>query len=87
MMRDIIIKPAELRAEPKSWTDAYRAFLKSRDESFGLKVLPLALMGIVPIALANDVLLPFIGVIDNIPTSLLVLFTVWRTWTRVKTYR
>jgi hypothetical protein len=71
----------------RSWIDAYKLFLKSREESFGLKILPLVAAGLVPAALADDVLLPFIGFIDDIPTSLFVAFVAWRTWRRVRLYR
>ena len=86
MNGQIIRKPAGATAS-RSWIDAYKQFLKNPRESFGLKVLPLVAMGVVPAALATDVLLPFIGIIDNIPTSLFVLFVIWRTWKQVKNYR
>lgn len=73
--------------EQHSWTDAYKLFLKSPSESFGIKVLPLVLLGVVPIVFADNILLPFVGLIDDIPTSLLVIFTVFRTWSRVREYR
>jgi hypothetical protein len=52
-----------------------------------VKLLPLIALGIVPLSMADDLLLPFIGVADDIPTALIVLFAVFRTWQRVRKYR
>jgi hypothetical protein len=79
-------KPRPSQAVQKTWFEAYKQFLTSRDESLGLKLLPLAALGIVPVAVADEII-PFIGMLDDIPTALLVGFIAWRTWLRVKTYR
>lgn len=87
MNGQIAHKPASGASASRSWLDAYKQFLMNRQESFGLKVLPLVALGILPAALADDVLLPFVGFLDDIPTSLFMAFVVWRTWRRVKEYR
>lgn len=79
--------PTRVRPLPRTWLQAYLKFLTNSNEHLGLKLLPLAIMGLLPIAVADDVLLPFLGMADNIPMSVLIAFTVWRTWTRVRTYR
>lgn len=88
-MKDIVVKPAETRVrdESRTWVQAYIKFLTNPREHLGLKLLPLALLGLLPIAVADDILLPFLGLADNIPMWILVAFTVWRTWLRVKDYR
>jgi hypothetical protein len=77
----------EARVRPRSWGEAYRLFLMNPRESLGVKVLPLVALGVVPISMASDVLLPVIGLADNIPTAILVMFAALRTWQRVRTYR
>jgi hypothetical protein len=62
-------------------------FLMNPREPLGIKLLPLAVLGLVPLSIADDFLIPFLGVADNIPTSLLVLFTAFQTWRRVRPYR
>lgn len=87
MNGQIVQKSSSSGAVSRGWMDAYKRFLTNPKESFGLKVLPLVALGVVPAALADDVLLPFVGFLDDIPTSLFVAFVVWRTWRRVKDYR
>lgn len=74
-------------AVQRSWGQAYRAFLMNPKELLSVKLLPLIALGVLPISMATDVLLPVIGMVDNIPTALLVLFAVGKTWQRVRTYR
>jgi hypothetical protein len=79
----------ERQAAPRqrSWFEAYRMFLMNPRELLNVKLLPLIALGIVPLSMADDMLLPFIGVADDIPTALIVLFAVFRTWQRVRKYR
>lgn len=88
-MKDLTVRPttATTRDEPRTWAQAYLRFLMNPSEHLGLKLLPLALIGLVPIAVADDLLVPFLGLADNIPMWILASFTIWRTWLRVKTYR
>lgn len=88
-MSELITRPAptRVRDEPRTWTQAYIKFLTNPTEHLGLKLLPLAILGLVPIAVADDILLPFLGMADNIPMWVLIGFTVWRTWLRVRRYR
>jgi len=83
--------PAKRQPAPaipqRSWASAYLKFLLNPAESLGLKLLPLVVIGVVPAELAGDVLLPFLAVIDGVPTALFALFVLWRTWLRVRTYR
>jgi hypothetical protein len=71
----------------RSWLEAYRAFLLNPRELLNVKLLPLIVLGIVPLSMADDLLLPFLGVVDDIPTALIVAFAVIRTWQRVRKYR
>jgi hypothetical protein len=71
----------------RTWAEAYRAFLLNPRELLTVKLLPLIAMGILPLSMADDVLLPFIGVADDIPTAIIVGFVVLRTWQRVRRYR
>ena len=88
-MSDLTVRPTptRVREEPRTWVQAYIKFLTNPAEHLGLKMLPLAIMGLVPIAVADDILLPLMGMADNIPMWILTAFTVWKTWTRVRTYR
>ncbi len=87
MANQLTTQPTQARVMMKSWGEAYKSFLKSPDESFGLKILPLIALGVLPLSLADDILVPFLGIADDIPTSLLILFTVFRTWQRVRHHR
>jgi hypothetical protein len=78
---------ARPRTQQRSWFEAYRMFLMNPRELLNVKLLPLIALGIVPLSMADDLLLPFIGVADDIPTALIVLFAVFRTWQRVRKYR
>lgn len=71
----------------RTWVEAYRAFLLNPRELLTVKLLPLIAMGILPLSMADDVLLPFIGVADDIPTAIIMGFVVLRTWQRVRHYR
>jgi hypothetical protein len=77
----------EAPPQRRSWPEAYRMFLMNPRELLNVKLLPLMLLGIVPLSLADDVLLPIIGVADDIPTALLVVYVVVRTWHQVRKYR
>lgn len=86
-MTDTAMSRPTARVRTRSWGEAYKLFLKSPRELLSVKLLPLIALGIVPLSVASDLLLPFVGVIDNIPTSLFVMFTIFQTWRRVRTYR
>ena len=44
-------------------------------------------MGLLPITMADDILLPFFGMVDNIPMTILVMYIAVRTWMRVRVYK
>lgn len=71
----------------RSWPAAYLEFIKNPRENRVLKMMPLALVGIIPLSVIDDFLIPFIGVADDLPTSVLVLVVLFLTWRRVKIYR
>jgi hypothetical protein len=80
-------RPNQTNTTTRSWFDAYRAFLLNPHENITTKLLPLAVVGIIPLSFLDDLILPFAGVLDDIPTVLLVLFAAFKTWQRVRTYR
>ena len=71
----------------RSWLSAYGAFLRSPQEHRVAKLIPLALMGIVPLSILDDLLIPVYGVIDDLPTSILAIVVVIYTAKRVNKYR
>jgi hypothetical protein len=89
--QNLMPKPMEPRprevAGTRTWFEAYKLFLMNKDERLGLKLLPLVALGILPAALADDILLPFLGLADNVPMAILVMFIAVRTWMRVRLYR
>ena len=82
-----IVSPKGRPAKGGSWMQAYMMFLKNPSESRALKMMPLVLLGLVPVTVLDDLVLPGIGLIDNVPTSLVVIVVGVLTWLRVKSYR
>jgi hypothetical protein len=87
VMADVIVHEPNQTTVQRSWSEAYLKFLSSGRENIFLKIAPLALVGIIPLSILDDVLLPIIGVADDIPTSILVAAIVALTWNRVRKYR
>lgn len=89
MSTNLVARPRTARPDGKTrgWFDAYRAYLMNPHERIGTKLLPLAALGLIPLSIVDDLLLPFVGVMDDIPTALLVLFAIFRTWQKVRAYR
>ncbi len=87
MTTSTLTQASPARVRKRSWFEAYRMFLRNPKEMLGLKLLPLVALGWVPISMADDFLLPLIGLADDIPTTLFVGFVIVRTWWRVRTYR
>jgi hypothetical protein len=73
--------------QQRSWLEASQLFLMNPRELLNVKLLPLIALGVVPLSMADDLLLPILGVADDIPTVLLVAYVVFRTWQRVRRYR
>ena len=71
----------------RGWPGAYVAFLRSPHESRILKLMPLALIGVVPLSIVDDFLLPVVGIADDIPTWIVTLIVVGMTAWKVKRYR
>jgi hypothetical protein len=82
-----LTKPIVTPTTKNSWPKAYFRFLKNPEERLGTKLLPLVAVGIIPVSLVEDVVLPFLAVIEFVPTSLFIIFTLFRTWQRVRLYR
>ncbi len=70
----------------RSWPEAYKAFLLSRDESFILKIAPIALVFGSPEILASN-LIPIIGEIADIGGLGLATVVTIRTLSAVQKYR
>ena len=89
MPTNLVARPRSTRpgVNTRSWFRAYLAYLINPHEHIATKLLPFAAIGIIPLSLLDDVLLPYLGVLDDIPTGLFVLFAAFRTWQRVRTYR
>lgn len=90
MVTNLVARPRgvqESTVRTKSWAEAYVAFLLNPNEHLPTKLLPLAAIGVIPLSLLGDLMLPFVGLLDVIPTSLFVVFAIFRTWRRVRTYR
>lgn len=69
------------------WPKAYLKFLQSSKEHKTLKMMPLVLVGIVPLSVLDDLLLPGIGLLDDIPTGLLAVIVLAITANKVRQYR
>ena len=89
MPTNLVARPrtAQPNEKTRGWLDAYWAYLLDPYEHIGTKLLPLAALGLIPLSFVDDLLLPFVGVMDDIPTALLVLFAIFRTWQKVRAYR
>lgn len=89
MPTNLVARPRSTRPSinTRSWFRAYLTYVINPHENIATKLLLFAALGIVPLSLLDDVLLPYLGVLDDIPTSLFVLFAAFRTWQRVRTYR
>ena len=79
--RDRTAKPVQ------NWFGAYMKFLGSSSEHHVLKLMPLVLLGIIPISIADDLLLPVFGVIDDLPTLAVAIVVFGMTLIRVRKYR
>lgn len=82
-----IIPPQRTYLRSNGWVKAYFEFIRNPSESRTLKLMPLILIGVVPISILNNLILPVIGNIDDIPTTVLTIFIVVVTVVRVRTYR
>ncbi len=82
-----IIPPSRKSTHHKGWAAAYFEFIRSPHENRILKMMPLVLMGVIPISLLDNFFIPVLGVIDDIPTTLLTIIVVVITLIRVRTYR
>jgi hypothetical protein len=79
--------PLKPSIRQNSWPAAYREFVRSPSENRLLKLMPLVLIGIVPISALDDLVIPIFGTIDDIPTTLLTIITLVLTGLRVRKYR
>ncbi len=63
MQEPEIVSPGGRVQSRKSWPQAYMAFLESPHERRVLKMMPLVLMGVVPLSIADDFSFPFLGLL------------------------
>jgi len=82
-----IIPPPKKSNRPTGWVTAYFRFVSSPNESRILKLMPVVLLGIVPISVLDNFFIPVLGIIDDIPTTVLTVIVLILTWLRVQTYR
>lgn len=82
-----IISSKPTQSVERSWTQAYIHFLRDRHESRTLKIMPLVILGIVPISIVDDFLLPVLGIADDLPTFLLVIVVAALTLIKVNGHR
>lgn len=68
------------------WFRAYIRFLTSKDESFVLKVAPLALMGVMPIDVISNII-PGIGLLDDAGYMVIAVAVLFKTLARVNYHR
>lgn len=68
----------------QGWLGAYLDFLHDPDESRALKSMPLVVLGFGPV---DDILLPVVGFIDDIPTAVVALASAVMTINRVRRHR
>jgi len=68
------------------WLRAYVRFLVSRDESFVLKVAPLALVGVMPMDIVSNIV-PGIGLLDDAGYMTIATIVLFKTLVRVNYYR
>ncbi len=73
-------------APKRSWLEAYKSFLTSGSEPTMLKLAPLALLGYLPIDILDEVV-PFIGMLDDIPYVILCGYVIIMTLRRLERYR
>lgn len=85
-MQQEVIMPHQTKPG-RSLLQAYYHFLRDPNESRLLKMMPLALMGIVPFTILEDIFLPFLGIIEVLPTTLVVVVVAFLTYRRVQTHR
>jgi uncharacterized membrane protein YkvA (DUF1232 family) len=86
-MQQRIIVPYNARSEVStSWTQAYKRFLRSRDESLTLKIAPLALLGLLPLDIISNIV-PLVGELDDIGFLIALVIVAGRTYNRVRKYR
>lgn len=84
-------KPTAVQMYPtdnimQGWLRAYIRFLTSKDESFVLKIAPLALMGVMPIDVISN-LIPGIGLLDDAGYIVIAVTVLFKTLARVNYYR
>lgn len=84
-------KPTAIQTYPVNdmvhgWFRAYLRFLMSRDESFVLKVAPLALVGVMPIDVISNII-PGIGLLDDAGYMVIAVAVLFKTLARVNYYR
>lgn len=82
-----IIPPNRKPVIQRGWVLAYLEFLRSPHENRVLKMMPLALIGVIPLSILDDVLLPGLGLIDNVPTWLLTVGVLTVTAYKANRYR
>lgn len=82
-----IIPSSKKSIRQKGWVAAYFEFIRSPHESRIIKLMPLVLMGIIPISLLDNFFIPVLGVVDDIPTALLTIVVLAITIMRVRKYR
>lgn len=70
----------------RSWQEAYKVFLLSKNESFLLKIAPLAVLLGSPEIIASN-LIPIVGEIADVGGMGLTLVIVLRTLSAVQKYR
>lgn len=81
-----IIQSHSTEDELAGWLRAYLRFLASREESFVLKVAPLALVGALPIDVVAN-LIPGIDILDDAGYMIILIVVLYKTLTRVNYYR
>ena len=82
-----IIPPSQKFVSNKSWVAAYFEFIRSPHENRVLKLMPMVLLGIIPISLLDNFFIPILGLVDDIPTTIVTIIVLILTWRRVRTYR
>lgn len=84
-------KPAAIQMYPANdlmsgWFRAYLRFLMSKDESFVLKVAPLAIVGVMPMDIISNII-PGIGLLDDAGYMVIAVAVLFKTLARVNYYR
>jgi uncharacterized membrane protein YkvA (DUF1232 family) len=82
-----LMPPSHNPAPKTSWVSAYVKYLRDPHQNKALKLMPLVLIGVVPLSIVDDFLLPVLGFSDDLPTWIVALLVLGMTWTRVRDYR